>query len=114
MRPCPPLVRGQRSPSERSLKRWQIQDLLVRHLRVDPDLTELQHCSPRFTKAGPKHDTAEFVVRQTIPHSGSKLASAGIKDKSASALILSAYHHPHLDMTCYVGSNQQSVLLMNA
>ncbi|WP_146227694.1 hypothetical protein [Pelagimonas varians] len=72
-------------------------------------MTELQKCSPRFF--GSKHKQVEFVVRQTIPKLGSKLASAGIRDKSASALILSAYHPPQLDMTYYVGSNQQSVLL---
>lgn len=103
-------VRGW-SPSVRNLKRWQIQDLLVKHLRVDPDFTELKGYSPRFTKVGSKPTIAEFVVRRTAPKRGSTLATAGIDNKITAALILSAYHLPLLDMTYYVGSSDESVYL---
>ncbi len=96
---------------ERDIKRWQIQDLLWRHLRVVPSFSELKNCSPRFTREGPKRTRADFVVQQTTPKPASVISTAGIKGKQASALMLSAYHQPHLDMTYYVGSNQESVLL---
>lgn len=104
------------SSGERNLKRWQIQDLLWRHLRVEPHFTERENCSPRFVQvrysaSGLKRIGASFVVRQTSPKPGSAISMAGLDEHCASSLMLTAYHQPLLDMTYYVGSNQSGVLL---
>lgn len=95
-----------------NLRRWQLQDVLTRHIRPAPVFTELDRCSPRYFKSNKGGKSADFWIRKIAPEPGKRLSRYGLSDKEYSALRLEAHTCPALDVTSYIGSHQSEGLLV--
>lgn len=82
---------------EATWRRWLLVDLMRRHLRPDPVLTEAPLCCPRWYGASCGKSGATFALDdrrgRATPHTP-HLRRLGVDDRFQSALGLGAHHQP--------------------
>ena len=98
-----------------NLLRWQMTDLLRRHLKPHAVLTEQEDCFPRFYSQADGKRTAVFVVdRRNSKPSGAQLSEVARLELSESVLTplrLAAHQQAPVDTTSYIGSKIFPVML---
>ena len=93
------------------LRRWQMTDVLRRHLKPEPILTRDDQCHPRFFwKNG-----AQFFVKETPvalgQHAQDELIRLGVDERFWAPFSLRAHHQPQIDATSWIGKKDHPVML---
>ena len=110
-------VKGAKGLTENAanLKRWQLVDILRRHLKPDPVLTELPAAGPRFFGGKFGGGGATHFVNPSakdLGHSVLPLASRlGIDPEHLVALDLNKHSQPEVDVTSWIGAKDFHVML---
>lgn len=98
-----------------NLLRWQMVDLLRRHLRPHPVLTEKERCHPRFYMKEGSRNSAAFCVEQSVSKlSGGLRTQAhrfGLDEHLLAPLRPGAHHAIPIDTTSYIGARDFPVML---
>ena len=99
----------------RNLLRWQMTDILRRHLRPEPVLTEEGNCAPRFYVKKDGKDSARFCLDHKTALKSSKLVSNltrfGVDVRHAATLHLNAHTPTPIDTTSYIGGRDFPVMI---
>lgn len=97
------------------LKRWQMVDILRRHLKPEPVLTELPAAGPRFYGGKFGGSGATHFVSPSAKDLGHRvLASAprlGLEPEHLVALDLNKHSQPDVDATSWIGAKGCHVML---
>jgi len=100
---------------ERDLRRWQMLDLLRRHLRPEPVLTEEDYCHPRTYGSEYGGNGASFVVKTRASSVSGDLVRhftrVDVDERHRPVLQLSAHNQPPVDQTHWIGARDSIVLL---
>jgi hypothetical protein len=103
------------APHEANLLRWQMTDILRRHLRPAPVLTEMEQGWPRFHGAPHDPEKATFLVNPTGKDLSPGLivlaARLGLDKQRLTALDLKQHAQPKVDKTGYIGPRKGLVML---
>lgn len=98
-----------------NLKRWQLVDILRRHLKPDPVLTELPDAWPRFYGGKFGGGGATHFVNPSASDLGSRLlvlaSRLGLEPENLVALDLNKHGKPDVDTTSWIGPKDFHVML---
>lgn len=98
-----------------NLKRWQIVDILRRHLKPDPVLTELPAAEPRFYGGKFGGGGATHFVNPSASDLGHRLLvlapRLGLDTADLVALDLNKHSQPEVDATSWIGAKDFYVML---
>ncbi len=89
-----------------NLMRWQMVDILRRHLRPEGILTEIDEGHPRFYSETHGKPGATFLLNPKLPPSSNLISRASHLNLDISllpALWLSSHAQPYIDTTAYIG-----------
>lgn len=99
----------------RNLFRWQMTDILRRHLRPEPVLTEEDDCAPRFHVKKDGKGSARFYLDHKTALKSSRLVSnltrLGVDHGHAAPLHLNAHAPSPIDTTSYIGGRDFPVMI---
>lgn len=102
-------------PSRHDLLRWQMVEVLRRHLRVDAVLTEADNCYPRSFWETPGKKSARYIVDRKLAHPSKpimrELRRLKLPTKHGVALHREAHHQAPVDWTYYVGRQKGPILI---
>ena len=106
---------GDLSEDTANFKRWQMVDILRRHLKPDPVLTELPAAGPRFYGGKFGGGGATHFVNPSVSdlgHSVVPLAPRlGLDPEHLVALDLNKHSQPDVDATSWIGAKDFHVML---
>ncbi|OAN68069.1 hypothetical protein A8B83_18925 [Rhodobacteraceae bacterium EhC02] len=106
---------GGLSEGTANLKRWQMVDILRRHLKPDPVLTELPAAGPRFYGGKFGGGGATHFVNPSASDLGHRLLvlapGLGLEPESLVALDLNKHSQPDVDATSWIGAKDFHVML---
>ncbi len=94
--------------------RWLMVDLMRRHLRPEPVLTEAPLCRPRWFGTATGKSGATFALEDRRGGATSRtphFLRLGVDESYRPALSLSAHHQPPVDVTYWIGSRESPVML---
>lgn len=98
-----------------NLKRWQMVDILRRHLKPDPVLTELPSAGPRFYGGKFGGGGATHFVNPSASDLGHHLLvlapHLGLEPEDLVALDLNKHGQPDVDTTSWIGAKDFHVML---
>ncbi|MDE4139979.1 hypothetical protein [Phaeobacter gallaeciensis] len=104
-----------RSETELDLLRWQMVDILRRHLRPEPVLTESERGWPRTYGGAYGGDGATFLLNPSAADLSASVVPLTAKyDLPASAFVpldLKKHTQPAVDRTAYIGAREEVVSL---
>ncbi|MDU8946340.1 hypothetical protein [Ovoidimarina sediminis] len=105
---------GSISPAERDHLRWQMTEVLRRHIRPEPVLTDLDRNWPRYYTEKQARHTAQYWVDTKLRAPSALLHRAtllGLDGRVAAPLSLEAHNQPPLDLTSYIGAKEAPIML---
>lgn len=95
------------SADKTNLLRWQMTEVLRRHLKPGPELTEKESCFPRFYTDQGGRGSAIFLVNNALSKlTATQIMKAGELDIAASLFVpfrLGAHQQCPIDTTSYIG-----------
>ena len=101
--------------SAANLKRWQLVDILRRHLKPDPVLTELPAAEPRFFGGKFGGGGATHFVNPSASDLGPRLlvlaSRLGLEPENLVALDMNKHGKPDVDTTSWIGPKDFHVML---
>jgi len=102
-------------PSRHDLLRWQMVEVLRRHLRVGAVLTEADNCHTRSFREAPGKKSARYIVDRKLAHPSEQimreLRRLKLPKKHGAALHREAHHQAPIDWTYYVGRQKGPILI---
>jgi len=97
------------------LLRWQMTEVLRRHLRPERSLTELEENQPRFFATANGNSTSKSLVsKSTAKASGkqrSEIQRLGLNERVLAPLRIGAHEQAPIDTTFYIGKKGSPVML---
>jgi len=98
-----------------NLLRWQMTEVLRRHLRPERSLTELEENQPRFfATVNGKSTSKSLVSKATAKASGkqrSEIQRLGLNERVLAPLRIGAHEQAPIDTTFYIGKKGSPVML---
>lgn len=103
-----------KSADEKALIRLRMSEVLRRHIRPEPVLSDHERHWPRFYAERLGKHSAQFWVDTKLRKASaleSKLRSLGLDSRKATALSLDAHHQPPVDLASYIGAKESPIML---
>lgn len=98
-----------------NLLRWQMTEVLQRHLRPERSLTELEENQPRFFATVNGKATSKSLVSKATAKASSKQRSEikrlGLNERVLAPLRIGAHEQAPIDTTFYIGKKGSPVML---
>lgn len=98
-----------------NLLRWQMTEVLRRHLRPGRSLTELEGHQPRFFATADGMSSAKSVVSSTTAKASGRqrrgIQRLGLSERVLAPLRIGAHSQAPIDTTFYIGKKDSSVML---